>query len=91
MYIYIYIYIYTYIFEVVIESWPEWHLNPQPLNSVIPFRRSNRLSYLTMSSTHTQNQLCTATPILSLLQCQVSFRPLPSSFATFVLIEFFLR
>ena len=21
-------------FEAAIESWPEWHLNPQPLNSV---------------------------------------------------------
>ena len=42
---YIYIYIYTYIyiyrriyvdgfFEVAIESWPEWDLNPLPLNSV---------------------------------------------------------
>ena len=22
------------LFEVAIESWPEWHLNPRPLNSV---------------------------------------------------------
>ena len=22
------------LFEVAIESWPEWELNPQPLNSV---------------------------------------------------------
>ena len=21
-------------FEVAIENWPEWHLNPRPLNSV---------------------------------------------------------
>ena len=46
MYVYIYnIYIYIYIiyiyvftteefFEVAIESWPEWDLNPRPLNSV---------------------------------------------------------
>ena len=49
LYIYIYIYMYIYIcmyihiymvfttdgfFEVAIESWPEWDLNPQPLNSV---------------------------------------------------------
>ena len=42
MYIYacIYMYIYTYIcihtntFEVAIESWPEWDLNPRPPNSV---------------------------------------------------------
>ena len=35
--IYIYIYIYIYIngfFKVALESWPEWDLNPQPLNSV---------------------------------------------------------
>ena len=36
-----YIYIYIYIvfttegfFEVAIESWPKWDLNPRPLNSV---------------------------------------------------------
>ena len=47
LYIYIYIYIHTYIhtyihmvfttegfLEVAIESWPEWDLNPRPLNSV---------------------------------------------------------
>ena len=35
------IYVYTYmvfttegLFEIAIESWPEWNLNPQPLNSV---------------------------------------------------------
>ena len=38
-YIYIYIYIYMVfttegLFEVAIESWPEWDLNPRPLNSV---------------------------------------------------------
>ena len=43
IYIYIYIYIHKYIyiymvfiteglFEVAIESWPEWDLNPRPLN-----------------------------------------------------------
>ena len=42
IYIYIYIYIHTFvygiqhrrIFEVAIESWSEWDLNPRPLNSV---------------------------------------------------------
>ena len=41
-YIYIYIYIHIHVasfttnrlFEVTIESWPEWDLNPRPLNSV---------------------------------------------------------
>ena len=39
--VYIYIYIYLYMvfttegfLEVAIESWPEWDLNPRPLNSV---------------------------------------------------------
>ena len=27
-------YIYEGFFEVAIESWPEWELNPRPLNSV---------------------------------------------------------
>ena len=42
LYIYLwYIYLYIYMvfttegfFEVAIESWPEWDLNPRPLNSV---------------------------------------------------------
>ena len=47
----------------------------------------NRLSYQAMSSTRTQRQLCTATPISSFAQCQISFQLLPSSVATFILIE----
>ena len=37
MYVYIYIYIYTTerFLEVAIESWPEWDLNPRPLNSIL--------------------------------------------------------
>ena len=38
-------------FEVAIESWAEWDLKSRPL---IPFRRSNRLSYQAMSSTCTE-------------------------------------
>ena len=35
MYVYIYIYgINEGFFEVAIESWPEWDLNPRALNSV---------------------------------------------------------
>ena len=41
-----------------------------------------------MSSTRTQSQHCTATTISSFVQCQVSFRSLPSSVTTFVLIKF---
>ena len=70
-------------FEVAIESWPEWDLNPRPLNSV--------QSYQAMSSTCTQSQLCTATPISSFVQCHISFWLLPSSVAMFVFIEFLLR
>ena len=65
------------IFEVAIESWPEWDYDHW-----IPFRRSNRLSYQAMSSTCTQSHLCTATPISSFVLCHISFRLLPSSVAT---------
>ena len=35
LYIYIYIYIYMVLTtEGFLESWPEWDLNPRPLNSV---------------------------------------------------------
>ena len=41
IYIYIYIYIHIYMvytaegfFEVATESWPQWNLNPQPLNCI---------------------------------------------------------
>ena len=40
-----------------------------------------------MSSTRTQSQLCTATPISSFVQCPISFQLLPSSVPTFNLIE----
>ena len=44
----------------------------------------NRLTYQVMSSTRTQSHLCIATPISSFVQCQVLFRLLPSSVATFM-------
>ena len=53
----------------------------------IPFRRFNTLSYNAISSTHTENQLCTAAPVSLFVQCQISFRLLPSSVATFILTE----
>ena len=74
-------------FELAIESWPEWDLSLRPLNSV----QTISLSYQPMSLTRTQSQLCTATPISSFVQCQISFRPLPSSVTTLVLIEICLR
>ena len=51
--------------------------------------RSNRLSYQAMSSSRTQSQLCIATPISSLgqCQCQTSYRLLSSSVATFNFIK----
>ena len=91
MYIYIYMYmVFTTeaLLEVAIESWPEWDLNH---DHWIPFRRCNRLSYQAMSPARTQSQLCTATPSSSFVQCQVLFRLLHSSVATFILIEIFLR
>ena len=36
-------------------------------------------------------QLCTVTPILSFVQCHISFRLLPPSVATFVFIGILLR
>ena len=68
------------------SSWPEWDVNPRPLNSV------QTLSYQTMSLTRTYSQLCTATPVSSrFVQGRISYRPLPSSVATFILIESLLR
>ena len=49
---------------------------------LIFFRHSNLLSYQAMSSTHTQSQLGTATPISSFAQCQVLLRLMSSSVAT---------
>ena len=71
------------------ESWPEWDLNPRPLNFL--FRHSNRLSYQAMSSTRTQSQPCTAIPTSLFIQCHISFRLLSSSVATLVSIEILLR
>ena len=51
--------------EVATENWPEWDLNPRPINTV----RNNLLSYEAMSSARTKSQLCTATSISSFDQC----------------------
>ena len=48
--------------KVTIESWLEWDLNPQPLNSV----QMLWLRYQPMSSTCSQKQLCLTTPISSI-------------------------
>ena len=58
--------IYIRFFEVAVESWAEWSWTH---DHWILFRCSNQLSYQTMSSTCTQNQLDTATPISSFVQC----------------------
>ena len=47
----------------IFKSWPEWNLNPVPLNFIQNF---NWLIYQAMSSFCTQSQLCTAIPISSL-------------------------
>ena len=49
------------------------------------------MSYHGMSSTRSQSQLCTATPISPFAQCLISFRLLPSSVAAFILISNFLE
>ena len=53
---------FTGFLRVAIESWPD------------ALFRSIRLTYQVVSSTITQSQLCTATPISSFVQCQISFR-----------------
>ena len=79
LYIYIYmVFITERFFQVAIESWLEWVWTH---DHWIPFRRSNRLSYQTMSSTRTQSQLCTAAPISSLYS-MFTFRLLPSPVTT---------
>ena len=57
----------------------------------IPFRQSNRVSYQVISSMRSQSQLCTANPISSSLQCQISFCLILWYVTTFILNEFFLR
>ena len=70
----IYINIYTYMtfttegfFEVAIESWPEWDLNPQPLNSV------QTLSPIELSghefNSHSEPTLCS---YFNFILCSVS-------------------
>ena len=63
-------------FEVAIESSPEGHLNPRPLNSV-------QILLLTELSGHELNWDSDQRP--------VSFQVFSSSVAIFILIEFFLR
>ena len=71
------------------------HSNGKTLSDLIEksnnFFKCLKKSYQAMSSTHTQSQLCTATPISSFAQCPISFRLFRSSVATFNLIEVFLR
>ena len=47
------------LYEVATESWPEWDLNPRPMNFV--------------QTPRTQSQLCTATPTSYFVQCHISF------------------
>ena len=88
--IYIYIYICIYIFIYIKFIYYNFYLKLVYKPRIL-FRRSNRLSYQVMSSTRTQSQFCIATAISSSVQCQVSLRLLPSSVATFILIELFWR
>ena len=54
-------------FDIAIESWPEWDLNPEPLNSVQTLEPAEL-------SACTQSQLSTATPISLFVQCHISFQ-----------------
>ena len=53
--------------------------------------RSDQLSSEAMSSTRSQNQLCTATLISSFAQCHISFRLLAWPVTAFALIKILLR
>ena len=68
------------LFEVATESWPEWDLKSQPLNSIHTLKPT---SYQAMSSTRTQSQLCAAIPISSFVQYHISIGLLPLSVITF--------
>ena len=100
VYVYIYTHIYTcsyvciyiYIYIYGVHHWKILRSSHRKLAWVgfwthdhwIPLRHSNRLSYQAMSSTRTQSQFYTATPISSFVQCHISFRLLPSSVPTFI-------
>ena len=79
------IYIFTTegFFNIAIESWPEWGLNTQPLNSKWAIRPWVQLSL--------RSNFVTATPISLFVQCQVSFWLLPLSGTTFILIKISLN
>ena len=73
------------VLEVAIESWPEWNLNPKPLNSV-------ETLYPTELSGHEFNSLSQPTlysysNFISLSTVHISFPSLHSSVATFALKE----
>ena len=56
--------------QVAIERWPEWDLNPRPLNPPQPVQPTELPGH---ELTHTQSQLSTATPISSFVPCHISF------------------
>ena len=66
--------------------------NASSIIRILQIRTTTEKIKLTgLGLTRTQSQLCTTTPISSFVQCQVSFRLLPSSVTTFILIKIFLR
>ena len=77
MYIYMYIYIYIcmYVFttegffEVAIESWPEWDLNPRPLNSFVQLLQFNRLFSVTF---HFGYRLCQSPRLFELKASRIN-------------------
>ena len=73
------------IFEVVVENWCEWDLNPRPLNSVqeidpneVSDHDFNSVSELTLYSYSNIIYLCSV---------HISFWSFPSSVTTFALSE----
>ena len=68
-----------------IESWPEWDLNPRPLNSVQTLEPTELSDH--EFNSHSESTLYSYFNFISLFSTDVSFRPLPLSVTTFALSE----
>ena len=78
-YIYYYIYIY-FLWDLIL-----FFVGFEP--TITEFRSDAITPWVQLARSH----FCTATPISSFVQRQISFRLLPSSSATFIIMEIFLR
>ena len=78
--------------EVAIERWPEWDLNPRPLNSVQTLHPTEPSGHeFNSHSEPTMYTMYSRFNFISLFSVHISFRLLPSSVATFALSEIWHR